>query len=149
MRAVLTVPAHTQLDKCFAGGCARDLRASMCCNYRKRRMLVRPRSGLFLVDHDRVFSCPPGAHVYFALRVVRKRWWRWRGKGGPGALVMLCSCTVCGRGQESGYWKVGSHQRSPITTEDVGQPFIARRAHRYQGRDVVCVRTRCGASKGR
>ena len=44
-------------------------------------MLVRRRSVLFLVDYDRVFRCPPGAHVDFALKAVRKRWWCWRDKG--------------------------------------------------------------------
>jgi hypothetical protein len=63
--------------------------------------------------------------------------------------MSTCSCIVRGRGRESGYWKIGAHRRSPITAEDVGQLFIARRIHRYQGRDAVRARARCGASKGR
>ena len=72
------------------------------------------------------------------------------GQGSVARVDWLCyACIVCGRGRESGYWKIGAHRRSPITAEDVGQPFIARRIHRYQGRDAVCVCARYGASKGR
>lgn len=108
-------------------------------------MLVRRRSVLFLVEYDRAFRCPLEEHVDFALKAVRKRWWRWRCRvvspAFTGYVMGTCSCTVCRQGLESGYRKIGAHQHSPLTAKDLGRLLIARRARKYQGGETLCAHT--------